>query len=89
MNASNDKHHSTTGSTAGEHIVDRLRARIREVRAMGFHVRQEVLGAHQPNWCELGGKKVLFLDASQTARDQLASIEEALAGYRSPELHRQ
>lgn len=66
-----------------ENIVVRLKLRIREVRAMGFHVRQELLGGHQPNCCEIAGRKTLFLDASQSAREQLASIDEALASYQA------
>lgn len=65
----------------GQNIVARLATRISEVRALGFQVRQEVLGAHQPDWCEIGGQKVLFLDASQSARQQLESIDEALGRF--------
>ena len=64
-----------------ENVVVRLKLRIREVRAMGFHVRQELLSGHRPNCCEIAGRKTLFLDASQSAREQLASIDEALASY--------
>lgn len=64
-----------------ENVVVRLKLRIREVRAMGFHVRQEMLGGHRPNCCEIAGRKTLFLDASQSAREQLASIDEALSSY--------
>ncbi len=64
-----------------ENVVVRLKLRIRELRAMGFHVRQEMLGGHRPNCCEIAGRKTLFLDASQSAREQLASIDEALASY--------
>lgn len=73
--------HTTAPSASGEHIVARLRMRIREVRALGFRVRQEILGGHQANWCEIDGKKTLFIDASQTAREQLAAIDEAVADY--------
>jgi hypothetical protein len=69
--------------SGGDNIVAKLNSRIREVRRQGFQVRQEVLGGHQSSWCEIGGKKILFLDASQTAREQLAAIDEALAGYQS------
>jgi hypothetical protein len=64
-----------------ENVVVRLKIRIREVRAMGFHVRQELLGGHRSNCCEIAGRKTMFLDASQSAREQLASIDEALASY--------
>lgn len=64
-------------------VVERLRTRIRQVRASGFIVRQEVLGPHQSTWCEIGGRKMLFLDAAQPAREQIATIDEVLADYRA------
>lgn len=64
-----------------ENVIQRLRTRIREVRAMGFRVRQELLEGQPASWCELGGQPTLFIDASQSAREQLASIDEALASY--------
>lgn len=68
-------------SFPAENVVERLRRKIREARTLGFHVRQEVLSGPQPAWCEFGGKKWLFLDASQPARDQIESIEVALESY--------
>jgi hypothetical protein len=69
------------GSQPQENVVQRLRTRIREARACGFNVRQELLGPHQPSWCEIGGRKTLFLDAAQPAREQISTIDEALADY--------
>lgn len=69
------------GSSPQENVVQRLRTRIREARACGFNVRQELLGPHQPTWCEIGGRKTLFLDAAQPAREQIITINEALAAY--------
>ncbi len=75
--------------TAGdENVIQRLRRRIREVRAMGFQVRQELLGGQPPAWCEIAGRKWLFLDAAQPARDQLRALEEVLADYRGDPEHR-
>jgi len=65
-----------------ENIVQRLKLRIRDAKAKGFTVRQELMGEHQPTWCEVKGRKILFLDAAQPAREQLASLDEALAEYR-------
>lgn len=67
----------------GENVVERLRRTIREARALGFDIRQEVLGAHRPAWCEFGGKKWLFLDVAQSAREQIETIEAVLASYRA------
>jgi len=64
-----------------ENVVQRLKSRIRDARAKGFIVRQELMGEHQPTWCEVKGRKILFLDASQPAREQLASLDEAMATY--------
>lgn len=71
------------GSRSQENVVQRLRTRIREARARGFNVRQELLGPHQPSWCEIGGRKTLFLDAAQPAREQIIMIDEALADYQT------
>ncbi len=69
---------------AAEHVVARLKMRIREVKSLGFQVRQELLGGQPSSWCEIGGKKILFLDAAQSAREQLAAIDETLASYVPP-----
>lgn len=66
---------------SGDHIIDRLRQRMRHVRSLGFQVRQEVLPGHTAVCCEIGGRRVMFVDSSQPARDQLAAIDEALLGY--------
>lgn len=73
----------TSGPEPQENVVQRLRTKIRQARASGFTVRQELLGPHQPTWCEIGGRKMLFLDAAQPAREQIATIDEALADYQS------
>jgi len=71
------------GTQSQENVIQRLRSRIRQARASGFIVRQELLGAHQPTWCEIGGRKMLFLDAAQPAREQIITIDEALANYQN------
>lgn len=71
------------GSQPQENVVQRLRTRIRQARASGFIVRQELLGPHQPTWCEIGGQKMLFLNAAQPAREQIITIDEALADYQT------
>jgi len=64
------------------HIVARLAKRIREARELGFQIRQEFLGVHQSNWCEIAGRKTVFLDAAQTAVEQLTTLDDALQTYR-------
>jgi len=66
-----------------ENVVERLRTRIKQARARGFIVRQEMLGPHQSTWCEIGGRKMLFLDAAQPAREQITTIDEVLANYQA------
>jgi hypothetical protein len=67
----------------GENVVERLRRRVREARLLGFHIRHEVLDGPRPSWCEFGGKRWLFLDASQPASEQIESIDMALESYQS------
>ena len=64
------------------HIVARLRRRLAEVRAMGFQIRQEVLEGKPGTWCEIAGRKTVFIDASQPAIEQLAALNEAVRSYR-------
>lgn len=71
----------TAESDSAENIIQRLNRRLREARLQGFDVRREVLGPHQANWCVLGSRKVLFLDSTHSARDQLAAVDAALADF--------
>ena len=64
-----------------ENIVERLRKRVREVRRSGFDVRIERLDDGEAGWCQIGTKRMIFLDISQTAREQLAQLNDALANY--------
>ncbi len=65
------------------HVVGRLAQRVREARAMGFHVRQELLFDGASNWCEIGGRKTVFLDSSQPAGEQLQALDAAIRNYRA------
>lgn len=80
----NPMNHLAAKLPAAENVVERLKMRIREVKALGFQVRQELLAGQSASWCEIAGKKILFLDAAQSAREQLAAIDETLAGYVPP-----
>jgi len=64
-------------------IVERLKSRLAEVRAMGFTIRLEVLDDEEPAWCEIGGIPTLFVDLTQTAVEQLRQIDEILAAYQN------
>jgi hypothetical protein len=67
----------------GENVVVRLRKGIQQAKAAGFDVRLEHLGDGEAGWCQVGSKRILFLDASQTAQDQLEQLGEALANFRA------
>lgn len=75
---------SSLDITPQPHVVARLRTRLLEARQMGFHIRQEFLDGQPAAWCEIGGRKTVFLDSSQTAIEQLASLEEMILSYRPP-----
>ncbi|TWU36544.1 hypothetical protein Q31b_48250 [Novipirellula aureliae] len=73
-------------------VVERLRRLSSEVKKIGFQLRSEYLDGEQPTWCMIGKQKIIFVDLSQTAAEQLRQLEEALAEYRqaialSPEKH--
>lgn len=68
----------TSESGGHEHVVDRLRSRTAQARQLGFEVRAELLDGSQPDWCQLGSRRIIFLDLSQTAGEQLAQLEEIL-----------
>ena len=60
-------------------IVKRLQHRIDVAKAMGFEVRNEWLDGPETTWCELRGVKILFLDLSQSATEQLEQVEQAIS----------
>ncbi len=66
------------------HSVAQLRRLMREAKAKGFQVRQEPLGNQAGSWCEIGGRATIFIDAAQSAGEQLQVLQQALAEYRPP-----
>ena len=72
---------SQNGDLATDHVVSRLRQRLRDARATGFKVRMEVLDDEQASWCVISGVLALFVDLSQTASEQLQQVEETLSAY--------
>ena len=56
-------------------MVQRLKARIKDAKELGFTIRREVLDSEEATWCVLGNKKVIFLDLTQTANEQLKAAE--------------
>jgi hypothetical protein len=70
-------------SGGDEHVVARLRNRLREATQLGLRVRMELLGDEQASWCEIAGVPTLFVDLSQSAAEQLRQVDEALATFRA------
>lgn len=62
-------------------IVERLRSRMGDARRLGFRVRSEWLDGQQASWCEIAGVRTLFVDLSQPAAEQLATLEDTLESY--------
>jgi hypothetical protein len=62
-------------------VVQRLDERIAQVKRMGFRVRSELLDGPAATWCILGKQKVIFLDLSQSASEQLIQLDEVVASY--------
>lgn len=62
----------------GDTVVCRLKDRIDLARTLGFQIRNEWLDGAESTWCEVGGTKILFIDLSQTAADQLSQVNDAI-----------
>jgi hypothetical protein len=78
------------------HVVDLLEEALGVAMNSGFEVRQEWLNENGGGLCRLGQRRMLFVDLSLTAHEQLEQIIESLANYpdlrlqptNSPELRR-
>jgi hypothetical protein len=62
------------------HTVELLEEAIELVERAGFKVRSEWLAGRGTGWCELKGQKWLFLDLSETPREQLERVTQCLRG---------
>ena len=60
------------------HVVARLRLTLALAARQGFVVRREPTGGGT-TWCEIRGRRHLFVDATQTAPIQHAEVERILA----------
>ena len=62
------------------HTVELLEEAIELAERAGFKVRSEWLAGRGTGWCELKGQKWLFLDLSETPREQLERVTQCLRG---------
>lgn len=65
------------------HTVELLEQALDLAGRLGYKIRQEWLGGTAGGGCELGGRKVLFLDLALGPTDQLDQVLDALR--REPE----
>ena len=61
-----------------ENVLDRLKRMTRIARQHGFDVRGEPLEGAGCTWCEIRGRRILFLDLSQPATEQIVATREIL-----------
>ncbi len=70
-----------TGVKNTLNVAQRLAQAIDTAKEMGFEVRKVVFADQMPGWCQVAGKKILFLDLTATTAEQLAQIDEIIASY--------
>ena len=80
MPAASKKSHSV-GRSESLNVVQRLRVAVRNAEQMGFEVRKVVLDEQSAGWCQIGSKKILFLDLAATAGEQLRQVEEIIGAF--------
>jgi hypothetical protein len=72
------------------HAAKMLSLAIEAARTSGYEIREEVLDGAGGGHCVIHGKKCLLLDMTQTHRDQLSDVVDALRAepaLRIAELH--
>ncbi|QDV70622.1 hypothetical protein Poly24_43480 [Rosistilla carotiformis] len=63
--------------------LDRLEKALAIAKRLGFIVRSEWLGGSATGWCEMGGKRILFVDLSLSVHEQLEQVEAAIEALRA------
>lgn len=82
-------------ASADENVLDRLSRLTKIARSHGFEIRGAPLGGGAnesgggSTWCEIRGRRVLFLDLSQPAAEQAIAIREILEQTASVRPHGQ
>jgi hypothetical protein len=67
-----------SSSFTGQNVVERLEQAVLRARSLGFHVRFEFLDGQDATWCEVNGKKSLFIDCALPTAEQLTGLNRAL-----------
>ena len=62
------------------HTVELLQQAIEVAQRAGYTVQQDWLGGDGSGHCLVRGRKLLLLDLSQTAADQLKAVQDAMRG---------
>ncbi|WP_147870160.1 hypothetical protein [Stieleria maiorica] len=75
------KHSPPSAPTDPPNIVQRLAQAVGTAKEMGFEVRKVVLDDQMPGWCQIGSKKILFLDLAASTSEQLDQIDQIVASY--------
>ncbi|MEM6471811.1 MAG: hypothetical protein AAF802_19785 [Planctomycetota bacterium] len=63
------------------HVAERLRQAIEKAKSLGFDVRKVLLNDESANWCQVGSRKLIFLDLSAAAGEQLHQLTDILEAY--------
>ena len=62
--------------------IDRLDEAIAHAKQLGFQIRRDWLGGAADGWCEIAGRRILFVDLSLSIDEQLEQVTEAIAAVR-------
>ena len=60
------------------HTIELMEQALDLARRLGYEVRQEWLGGASGGGCELGGRRILFLDLALGPVDQLDQVVQTL-----------
>ncbi|MCA9139164.1 MAG: hypothetical protein KDB00_20465 [Planctomycetales bacterium] len=64
-----------------QNVAQRLAQAIGTAKEMGFDVRKVVFDDQTPGWCQIGEKKILFLDLTASTAEQLNQLDDIIASY--------
>ena len=62
------------------HSVERMEAALALAKRLGWQVRQEYMGEVGGGACEIGGRKIIFLDIALNPLEQFESVAMDFSG---------